>query len=305
MSIAEQVQTIRRGLFTNEYSPLDMRQILDNGTRQVINWGRIRPAVVALSQMPWHELDSQWQYFLNEERYPIGRTMDLQPDQVGTFQNLVQNLINVTNEPMRVLMSVHPEISLNDVSVAINSTNLETLEKAMAHVKRTARLAAIGDEVQVSSVQFGSIEVFLTAGQATVLALNLAILLAKAWKDPQMQGDARRLMRYLRQERDDEVDEKKVLQTAMEDTTESFWETAIEPLQNAATEHNFHTPPARNNINAAAKEIYDNAEEVSAEWKLPPAIISGLPNGLTVALYNSPEAIGRVIKELAAPSEPD
>ena len=122
-----------------------MRQILDNGTQQVVNWGRIRPAVVAIGQMPWYGLDSQWNYFLNEERYPIGRGMDLRPDEVGIFQHLVHNLINETREPMRVLMSVHPEITLNDVSVTIESTDLETLEKAIGHIRQTARLAAIDD----------------------------------------------------------------------------------------------------------------------------------------------------------------
>ena len=305
MSITQQVQTIRHGLFADGYAPHEMRQILDNGTQQVVNWGRIRPAVVTLNRMPWCNLDSQWEYFLDEGRYPIGRTMDLRPDEVGIFQDLVHNLVSQTSEPMRILMSVHPEISLNDVSVAIDATDLETLEKAIGHVKRTARLAAIGDEVKISSIQPGSVEVFLTAGAATVLALELAILLAKAWKDPQIRSDVRRLVRHLKRENDDAVDEQKALETVLEETRETFWETAIEPLQNAAIDHGLHTPEAQNKINAAAKEIYDNAEEASADWRLPPAVISGLPNGLTVALYDSPEAIGRVIKELAAPSDPD
>ena len=93
--------------------------------------------------------------------------MDLRPDEVSTFQNLVQNLINSTREPMRTLMSVHPEeISSNDVSVAVDYT-----------------------------------------------------------------------------------------------------------------------------------------EQVSTDWKLSAAVISGLPGGLTVALYDNLEAIGRLIKELAAPSD--
>ena len=172
-------------------------------------------------------------------------------------------------------------------------------------MKRTARLAAIGDEAKISSIQPGSIEVFLTAGAATVLALELAIILAKTWKDPQIQGDVRRLIRHLKRENDDTADEQKALETVLEETKETFWETAIEPLQNAAIDHGLHTPEAQSKINAAAKEIYDNAEDSSAEWKLPPAVVRGLPNGLTVALYDSPEAISRVIKELAAPSDPD
>ena len=172
-------------------------------------------------------------------------------------------------------------------------------------MKHTASLAAIGDEAKISSIQPGSVDLFLTAGEATVLALNLAILLAKAWKAPRIQSDVRRLIRHLKRESYGAMDEQRVLETVIEDAAESFWETAIEPLQNAAKEHNLNIPEAQSKINAAAKEIYDNAEDSSAEWKLPPAVVRGLPNGLTVALYDSPEAISRVIKELAAPSDPD
>ena len=172
-------------------------------------------------------------------------------------------------------------------------------------MKHTASLAAIGDEAKISSIQPGSVDLFLTAGEATVLARNLAILLAKAWKAPRIQSDVRRLIRHLKRESYGAMDEQRVLETVIEDAAEFFWETAIEPLQNAAIDHGLHTPEAQSKINAAAKEIYDNAEDSSAEWKLPPAVVRGLPNGLTVALYDSPEAISRVIKELAAPSDPD
>lgn len=302
MSIAEQVQIIRRGLFTNGYEPSEMRQILDNGTQTVVNWARVRPAVVAVGEMPWYQLDNQWQFFLDEERYPIGRPMDLRPDEVGTFQNLIQNLLAQTRQQMETLMSVHAEeISPNDISVAIATTNLETLELAIRHVRRTAELAAIGDAVSVSSIQAGSMEVFLAAGEATRLALNLAILLAKSLKNPQLQDDIRRLIRLRRRETDD-VDEEAVRATVMEDTQETFWETAAVSLQNAARENNLSIPESRNKINQAAREIHDNAEGVSADWRLPPAVVSGLPSGLTVAIYD-PNVIGQVIKELAAPPD--
>ena len=302
MSIAEQVQFIRRGLFTDEYPPSEMRQILDNGTQTVVHWARVRPAIVAISQMPWYDLDPQWQFFLDEDRYPTGRPMDLRPDEVGNFQDIIRNLISQTREPMRILMSLYAEeISPNDISVAIDTKDLETLEKAIYHVRHTAEIAAIREAVTVSSLQAGSVEVFLAAGKATMLALNLAILLAKAWKNPQIQDDVRRVVRHLKRENGD-ADEEKVRATIMEDTQETFWETAIEPLQNAANENHLLVPEAQSKINAAAREIHDNADKVSATWKLPPAVISGLPNGLTVALYDT-EAIGQVIKQLAAPPE--
>ena len=108
--------------------------------------------------MQWYELDPQWRFFLDEDRYPVGRPMDLRPDEVGTFRNLMDTLISETLAPMRTLMSVHEdEISPNDISVAIDTTDLETLEHAIRHVRRTAEIAAIGDAVTVSSVQAGSL----------------------------------------------------------------------------------------------------------------------------------------------------
>ena len=302
MSIAEQVQIIRRGLFTDGYDPSEMLQILDNGTQTVVYWARVRPAVVAAGEMPWYDLSPQWQFFLDEERYPIGRPLDLRPDEVGIFHTLIQNLLAQTLEPMETLMSVHPEeISPDAISVAIGATDLGTLEKAIYHVRHTTEIAAVGDAVSVSSLQAGSLEVFLTAGKATLLALNLAILLAKALKNPQLQDDVRRLVRLRKREADD-VDEEEALTTVLEDTQETFWETAIKPLQNVASENNLNISEAQNKINAAAREIHDHAEEVSADWRLPPAVISGLPSGLTVALYD-PKVIGQVIKELTAPPD--
>ena len=281
-----------------------MRQILDNGTQQVINWGRIRPAVVALSQMPWCNLDNQWHYFLDQERYPIGRPMDLRPDEVGTFHNIVNNLVAETSEPMRILMSVHPEISLNDVSVAIGSTDLETLEKAIHHVRRTTEFAAIDDAITVSSLQPGSLDVFLTAGHATMLGIQLAILLAKACKEPQVQNSVKLLMRLAKRQ-DNDTNEEEAVTIVLEETQETFWESASEPLREVLSGTNANFSEAQSKINQAAKEIYENAEDASANWKLPPAVISGLPHGLTISLHDSPEAIGRIIKELAAPSESD
>ena len=65
---------------------------------------------------------------------------------------------------------------------------------------------------------------------------------------------------------------------------------------------NFHE--AQGEINQAAKEIYEYSDFVSANWKPPPATISCLPSDLTVSPnYDNPEAIGRVIRELAASPE--
>ena len=303
MSIVEQVQTIRRGLFIKgEHHPLQMRQILDNGTQQVVNWERLRPAVIDLREMPWHQLDPQWDYFLDEIRYPVGRPMDLRPDEVNTFNNLVNNLIGQTLEPMRILASVHPVISLNDVSVSIESTDLETLEKAIAHVHQTAKLVAVDDAVTVSSIQPGSIEIFLAATGVTMTAIQLAIVLAKTFKDPKVQESVRHLTRLARR-KDITLTDEDAIETVLEDTRDDFWETASDPMQDALNGTKIEFPEAKLKINEAAKEIYENADDVSADWKLPPAVITGLPNNLTVSLYQNPEALAQTIKALAAPSE--
>ena len=49
---------------------------------------------------------------------------------------------------------------------------------------------------------------------------------------------------------------------------------------------------------------WERSDKVAADWKLPPAIITGLPGGLIVSLnYDEPESIGRVIRALASPPE--
>ena len=184
MSLTEQIQMIQDGLFDNKFPPGDLQQVLSNGTQRAVNWRRIRPAVEALRQMSWYQADSQWDFFLDPERYPVGRPMDLRPDEVGTFQDLVQTLVSETTEGIRILSSVHPKISLTDVTVTIGSTDLKTLTDGIDHVRRTTELAAIDDAITVRSLQPGSIEITLTAGQVSLLALQLAIVLASVWKDP-------------------------------------------------------------------------------------------------------------------------
>ena len=282
-----------------------MFQVLDNGTQRVVNWRRVRPAVEALSNMPWYQLDRQWEYFLDTDRYPIGQHIDLRPDEVGTFQNLINVLLNQTIEPMRILSSVQPAISLTDVSVSVDSQDLETLAEAMAHIRRTTELAAIDDAITISSLQPGSLEVILTAGQASLLGLELAILLAKALKDPRTNEKVRSLKRLWQRARpDDDISDETVLEAVNDEARDTFWDNAIEPLRAAAEGANKNSHEAKNKVDQAANEIYQNAERVSAEWKLPPAIVSGLPGGITVSLnYEDPESIGRVIRAISAPQE--
>lgn len=153
MSIAEQVEVIRQGLFTDEYPADAMRPIFRSGTQMVVHWSRVRPAVVALAEMPWYSLDREWSFFLDEERYPVERPMVLRPDEAVTFTSLIQRLLSQTGEPMRALMAVHAnEISLYNILVAIGAMDSNALERALRHVRRTVRTADTGDAVNGSSL---------------------------------------------------------------------------------------------------------------------------------------------------------
>ena len=305
MSLAEQIQLINDGLFNPEHSPTELRQVLDNGTQRVVNWRSIRPAIEALQQMPWYQLNQQWDFFMDQERYPIERPMDLRPDEVGTFQNLIQRLINETQEGIRILSSVHPQMSLADVTVTIDSKELRAMGEAIEHIRRTTELAAIDDAITVTTVQAGSIDIILTAGEVSLLGLQSAILLAKLWKAPNTRDQVRLLRRWFTRNRPDEdVDEETIQETVLDEARDKFWESAFDPFDSAVRNVGKSVPEAQSKVNQAAKEIYEKSDQVSANWKLPPAIVHGLPGGVTVSLnYDDPEAIGRVIRELATPAE--
>ncbi|MYE40802.1 MAG: hypothetical protein F4X27_11345 [Chloroflexi bacterium] len=303
MSLAQQVQAVNDGLFNRAHPPDQMVQVLDNGTQRVPNWRRVRLAVEALSGMSWYQLDPQWEYFLS--RYPADQQLDLRPDEVGIFQNLVQNLVNQTREGMRILSSVQPEVSLTNVSVVVDADDLPGLAEAISHVQRTTELAAVGDAITIESLQPGSLEVILTAGKASLCALQLAIVLAKILKDPSMREKARSLKRLLqRAQPDADVEDETVFKAVQDEAMETFWDSAWDSLKETVEEAGQNPNEAKNKVDSAANEIYQNADRVSADWRLPPAVVSGLPGGLTVTLnYEDPELVGRVIRALAAPQE--
>ena len=303
MSLAQQIQVINEGLLSPGFPPDQLEQVLSNGTQRVVNWRRIRPAVEALGNMPWYDLESQWKFFLDTDRYPLAQGMDLRPDEVEIFRQLVRNLINGTSEGMRILSSVQPEVSLTDVTVTIQANDLRTLGEGIEHIRRTTDLAAIDDVITISSLQPGSLDIILTAGKVSLFALQLAIVLAKSWKNPQTAEKVRGLVRlWNRMKSDDQVDEDTVRQTVLDGTEEEFWKSAEGPLTSVVNSVGKNPPEAKNKITASAREIYEKADEVSADWKLPPAVISGLPGGLTVSLnYEDPEKIGQVIRALVPP----
>lgn len=303
MSLAQQVQTINDGLFDRTFPPDYLVQVLDNGTHRVVNWQRVRAAVSTLRDMDWCNVDPQWDFFLDTDRYPMGQQLDLRPDEVETFQNLVANLLNETREGMRILTSVQPEISLTDVSVVVSTRDLQTLSDAMSHIRRTVEIASIDDAITISSIQPGSLEIILTAGKVSLYGLQLAILLSKVLKDPRTIERVRTLRRLWQRVRpDDDVSQETATETVHEEAIDNFWQNADESLKVAVEGVHKSLPEAKNKINAAAKEIVEKSDQVHAEWQLPPAVVSGLPGGITVSLnYEDPESIGRVIRAIAAP----
>ena len=305
MSLAEQIQVISNGLFDPTFPPETLEQVLSNGTSRVVTWHRMRPAIASIKQMTWCNVQSEWDFFLDPDRYPVGRPLELRPDEIRAFQNLLQALVNEAGEGIRILSSVHPSISLTDVVVTIETTDLETLAAAMNHVRRATELAAIDDAISVSSLQSGSIDIVLTAGQVSLYGLTLAILLAKLFKDPQIAQKVGLLKRLLmRIQPDSEWEEEVLNQGVLDDVKETFWQSAGESLKTAVGVVGKNHPEAQNKIDLAAKEIYERSDEVAADWKLPPATITGLPGGLAVSLhYDEPESIGRVIRALARPPE--
>lgn len=309
MSLAEQIAIINRGFFSPNAPADEMVQILSDGTRKAINWHQVRPALLELKKMPWCVLDNQWQYFLEEERYPIGTPMELTPDRARIFSSLTNQLRQQITEPMNVLTSVHPEIPADNVTVKIYATDLETIEKAIGHVREVTRLAATDDAISVATLQHGSWEIILTAGPVTLLSLRLAIIMAKSWKHPRIKEAVRLLMQMLkRRNPEEDPSEDEALEVAHEQAKEEFWEHAAETLKTAFRNIDKGDPEfneAKNKIEHAAKIVHDNADAVSTEWKLPPpATIQGLPGGMTVDLnIYDPRTLAQVIKAIADPRD--
>ena len=103
---------------------------------------------------------------------------------------------------------------------------------------------------------------------------------------------------------DNHVDEETIHETVLEDAKETFWESAYEDLEQVASAVGKNVPESQNRVNQAAREIYEHSEQAHVEWRLPAAVVTGLPGGLSVALnYDDPESIGRVIRAINSPAE--
>ena len=306
MRMADKIELINRGFFNPE-SPPQRAESLGDGRRRfvVVNWPTVRPALEALKEMPWHQLHPDWNIYLDDLRHPIGRAMELTAAETGRYQNLVEVTVSQIGEAMRVLSSMHPVTSGGEVVVTLQASDLTALFGAVEHIRRTTELAAIDDAITIGSFRSGSIDVVLTAGKASMLALQFAILLATGWKGLGVPEKVRTLRRYLERNRPDEpVDDESLRESVLADARDTFWQEAENTLRRAVEQAGKNVPESQNRINQAAKEIYENAEGASAHWRLPQAVITGLPGGLSVALHlEDPESIGRVVRVLSAPAE--
>ena len=234
--------------------------------------------------------------------------MELTPQRANIFRSLTNQLLQQIAEPMHVLASVQPDIPAAKVTVKITATDLETIEKAIGHVRRVIHLAAIDDAISVASLQPGSLEVVLTAGQVSLLGLQLAIILAERWKAPRSKADVRRLLQFLKhRDPDADTSEAEALEIVQDEARDEFWEHSTIALQTAFQNTGKGDPEfneAKNKIESAAKDIYNHADAVSAEWKLPVDVIHGLTGGMTVDLnIDDPNVLGQVIRALAPPPD--
>lgn len=305
MSLAERISIINRGFFCDDYPADKTAQILADGTHEVVNWATVRPALIELQTMPWCQLQSEWEYFLDERRNPIGRTLELTPDRVNMFHRMVNQLKQQIDEPMQALTSVHPAISDGDIIVTINSTDLDTIEAAIKHVREVTKIAAIDDAITVASLQPGSLDIVLTAGQATLTGIQLAIVLAKAMASSKVKEGAQFLLMLLKKRNPDEdINYEESLELAQGTAKEEFWDHSSQELEQTLTalgKQNL-VNEAKGKIDKAAEEILNNAEKSSVNWRLPAAVVRNLPNGAAVDIYDS-TILPDVLKALRAPSD--
>lgn len=293
------VRVINDGLFDASHPPDTMLRMAEAGFR-VMNWNRVSLALEALAKMPWHQLDSGWEYFLDSERFRPGQHLDLHPPDNERYLNLLGTLISQTREGMRVLSSFQLESSPSDALVVVDTQDLSILAESLQHIERTTALAAIDDAIKVKYIQPGSVEIGFITGPLSNLGLGLAICLGKKL----IYSISGELFRHLKEFRQidkpaEDVNDDDIREFVHAKVKEDFWKESLESLRIAFEGSNGSMNEAKNKVEAAAKEIADRSQQVKADWR-PPAIVKGLPNGLTVELNSQdPEVLGTTIRAIA------
>ena len=293
MSISRKIQTIYDGLFDEEHPPHAMEQVLSIGVQQVINWPRLRPALLALDEMPWYDLDAQWQHFLDDAQYPPDRPMKLQDNEVNLFNELISNVQSGTQEGIQVLRSVHPMVPSTDFSVGFEAHDFETLKHITTHIHDVVKHIAVDEPIKIRAVQTGSIEIAVQAMELSGQALALAILLVQAWKQQPINKLVRLLERIQKKNAQNPDSDQDIRESVIEDAREEFWRKNDQLLA-----------PGLNKkaVNSSADLIYEHSDKLGVTWSLPPAVIRMLPDGIEVDI-RSTKYLESALKALTAPKD--
>ena len=291
MSVSQKVQIIIDGLFDKDYPPDQMQQVLSIGMQQVVNWPRLRPAIIALDEMPWYGLDAPWRHFLDDAQYPTDRPMKLQNNEVALFQELVRSLKQGTQESVRVLRSVHPLVPATDFAVSFEARDFASLKEITEHIHDVVKHVAVDEPIKIRAVQTGSIEIAVEAIQLTGQALALAILLVQAWKQEPIDKLIRLLERIQRKNAQNPDPDKEIRESVIEDAREEFWRKNDKLLVPGLN------PKA---VNTAADLIYEHSDKLGVRWSLPPAVIRMLPDGVEIDIHST-KYLETALKALSEP----
>lgn len=302
MSIARNVQLIYDGLFNPEYPPDKLEDRLAGVSMRVVNWPRCRRALSVLDSMTWHQLDNNWRYFMEEEKFPRNRPLDLRPEEVNQYINLLHQLKSDTEQGFRVLRAVHPEVTPTEHIVVVEAQDFKSLLSAVEHIEDVCKLAAVDGAITISSYHSGSLEIAIAAIGISFQALTLTIALAEKLRGSQIEKKIRQYKLLLERYKVEDVSKEKLLEDAIAEVRDEFWDEWKDPLDTLIVKEGkkSQSGEVREKINTAAKRIYENADNGSVTWRLPTAVIRGLPNGLEVEYYDDPELL--LDKVLALPS---
>ena len=303
MSIARNIQLIYDGLFNSQYPPDQFDERLPNVSTRFVNWPRCRRALMVLADMTWYDFDQDWRYFLEEEKFPRTRPMDLRPEEVDQYMNLLHQVRQDTKEGFRILRAVHPEVPPTEHVVVVEAQDFKSLLHAVQHIEDVCNLASADGAVKISAYHSGSLEIVIAAIGLSLHALSLAISMAEKLRRSPIDKDVRRDKRLLESYGIDNVSEEKLHEDAVTRVRDEFWDEWKGRLDDLIAKEGKKSVAGEvyNRIDKAAILIYENADKATVTWKQPTAVIRGLPNGVEVEYYDDPDLILDKLLELPSP----
>ena len=297
-SVAEQISVIRMGFFSEEYPADATKQILDDGYQQIINWSRVRPALLELKTMSWCNWDNNWEFFLDESRFPSGARLELPAQQAQIFQRIAVQMRAQIEGPLKVLSSAHPQLPDRYVSVRISSAEISEVTQYFGVVEKIAKVAAVDKAFEVHYPHSGSFGFILAAVDASMTALELAVALCKFLNDSKIADKARR---YWQKVNRDIPDANFTIESATDSVEQEVKDDYWAEVQKSSTFIS-DNPGYQNNIEQAAKLMSENSGKI--EFGLPPAIVYSLPGGLMTYLnMEDPEKLGITLRALMLPEK--